>query len=90
MPFLFVDSKKLMIARESPNDCLTIAIATLRDLGFTNLKRGNDVSGTRAGAFVSVSCRPAPGDYSFWAFVASVGEDERAARSGRDMVISNL
>lgn len=90
MPFLFVDSRKMTIARESPNDCLTIALATMRDLGFSNLKRQNDVSGTRTGAFVSASCRPAPGDNSFWIFVASVGDNENAARSGLDMVISRL
>lgn len=90
MPFLFVNSKLLNIAPESPNDALTIAIAAMNQLGFANLRRGNDVSGTRAGAFVSASTRPGPGANSFWVFVASVGEDERATRAGVDLVISNI
>lgn len=90
MPFLFVGSELLNIAPESPNDGLTIALATMNNLGFANLRRGNDVSGSRAGAFVSASCRPGPGDNSFWVFVASAGENENATRAGVDVVISHL
>ena len=64
--FLFVGIKRLNLSPGSTNDCLTIALATMRDQGFANLRRGNDVSGTRAGAFVSALCAPAPGDNSFW------------------------
>jgi hypothetical protein len=88
--FLFVGIKRLNLSPGSPNDCLTIALATMRDQGFANLRRGNDVSGTRAGAFVSASCAPAPGDNSFWVFVASTGDDENNARAGVDVVTSNL
>jgi hypothetical protein len=88
--FLFVGIKRLNLAPGSPNDCLTIALATMRDQGFANLRRGNDVSGSRAGAFVSASCAPAPGDNSFWVFVAPVGDDENATRAGVDVVTSNL
>ncbi len=88
--FLFVGIKRLTLSPGAPNDCLTIALATMRNQGFANLNRGNDVSGTRAGAFVSASCAPAPGDNSFWVFVASTGDDENATRAGVDVVTSNL
>jgi hypothetical protein len=89
--FLFIGIKRLDLAPGSANDCLTIALATMRNLGFASLKRGNDVSGLRAGAFVSVSCRPAPGGAnSFWVFIASAGDDKNATLAGVNVVLSNL
>jgi hypothetical protein len=88
--FLFVGIKRINIAPGSPNDCLTIALATMRGLGFANLKRGNDVSGTRAGAFVSASCAPAPENSSFWVFIAAIGENENTTRATVELVRSNL
>ena len=89
--FLFIGIKRLSFAPGSGNDCMTIALATMRNLGFANLKRANDVSGSRAGAFVSVSCRPAPGgDNLFWAFIASAGDNKNATLAGVNVLLSNL
>ena len=88
--FLFVAIKRLNLAEGAPNDCLTIALATMREQGFANLQRGNDVSGTRAGVFLSASCAPAPGDNSFWVFIAAIGANENATRSTVELVRSNV
>ena len=88
--FLFVAIKRLDISPGSPNDCLTIALATMRGQAFANLRRGNDVSGTRAGVFLSASCAPAPGDNSFWVFIAAIGADENTTRATVELVRSNV
>ena len=88
--FLFVAIKRLNLVPDPPNDCLTVALATMRDQGFANLNRGNDVSGTRAGVFVSASCAPAPGDNSFWVFIAAIGANENTTRATVEMVRSSV
>ena len=83
MAFLFVGIERLNLEPDSPNDCLTIALATMRDEGFADLKRGNDVSGSRAGA--SCRRRAAPRRDKLILGVRRLGRRRRERDTGREL-----
>src|SRR5215510_13735700 len=81
--------KVINIVPESPNDCLTIVLGTMNRLAFANLQRTEWVSGTRAGGRVMATCERAPGDNSFYVFIAGHGDGDSAS-TAVDVLFSNL
>ena len=79
--FLFVGIKRLNLSPGSTNDCLTIALATMRDQGFAQpapRKRcvGNAGRRLRVGVM-----RSRAGRQLLLVFVASTGDDENNTRA---------
>jgi hypothetical protein len=75
----------------NPNDCLTLGLATLNRLAFSNLRRSDsDVFGTRQNGIVVITCVPSPASPRFVVVVMAASDDERTAVSLKNLVVSNF
>ena len=75
----------------NPNDCLTLGLATLNRLAFSNIHRGaNFAAGVRQKVKGFITCVPSPDAPQFVVVVMAGGDNDQTTRSVKDLVVSNF